>query len=198
MSQVVLDTDFVSFLFKSDTRAERFLPPIQDRRQIISFMTEAELEQCVLQSRWGTLRVERFREFMMRFVVIPSSRDLIVKWAEVMVAARSVGRRIEVADAWIAAAALLYDAALDPQIRRIMREYQVSESCPGCNRSKCRARHDLPVSAHIALGQKQNKCGSQVGLELGRSHKRVLSCGGCPTSPARTRLSAIPVRRLRV
>ena len=24
----------------------------------------------------------------------------------------------------------------------------------------------------------------QVGLELGRSHERVLSCGGCPTSPA--------------
>jgi len=53
MSQVVLDTDVVSFLFKSDTRAERFLPHIQDRRQIISFMTEAELEQWVLQSRWA-------------------------------------------------------------------------------------------------------------------------------------------------
>ena len=49
---------------------------------------------------------------MMRFVSVPSSRDLIVKWAEVMVVARSVGRRIEVADAWIAATALLYDAPL--------------------------------------------------------------------------------------
>ena len=112
MSQVVLDTDVASFLFKSDSRAERFLPYIQDRRQIIWFLAEAELEQWILQSRWGTLRVERFREFMMRFVVIPSSRDLTVKWAEVMVAARSVGRRIEVADAWIAATALLYDAPL--------------------------------------------------------------------------------------
>src|SRR5258707_7199397 len=85
---------------------------MQDRRQIISFMTEAELEQWILQSRWVTLRLERFREFMMRFVVIPSSRDLVVKWAEVMVGARSVGRRIEAADAWIAATALLYDALL--------------------------------------------------------------------------------------
>ena len=72
MSQVVLDTDVASFLFKSDSRAERFLPYIQDRRQIIWFLAEAELEQWILQSRWGTLRVERFREFMMRFVVIPS------------------------------------------------------------------------------------------------------------------------------
>ena len=49
---------------------------------------------------------------MKRFVSVPSSRDLIVKWAEAMVAARSIGRRIEVADAWIAATALLYDSPL--------------------------------------------------------------------------------------
>jgi tRNA(fMet)-specific endonuclease VapC len=48
VSQVVLDTDVVSFLFKSDTRAEPFLPYMQDRRQVISFMTEAELEQWIL------------------------------------------------------------------------------------------------------------------------------------------------------
>ena len=49
---------------------------------------------------------------MKRFVTVPSSRDLVVKWAEVMVGARSLGRRIEVADAWVAATALLYDAPL--------------------------------------------------------------------------------------
>jgi tRNA(fMet)-specific endonuclease VapC len=44
--------------------------------------------------------------------VVPSSPDLCHKWAEVMVAAQAVGRRIECADAWIAATALLYDAPL--------------------------------------------------------------------------------------
>jgi tRNA(fMet)-specific endonuclease VapC len=44
--------------------------------------------------------------------VVPSSPDLCRKWAEVMVAAQAVGRRIECADAWIAATALLYDAPL--------------------------------------------------------------------------------------
>jgi hypothetical protein len=38
--------------------------------------------------------------------------DLILQWAGVMVAARANGRRIEAADAWIAATALLYGAAL--------------------------------------------------------------------------------------
>jgi tRNA(fMet)-specific endonuclease VapC len=42
----------------------------------------------------------------------PSSPDLCRKWAEVMVAAQAVGRRIECADAWIAATALIYDAPL--------------------------------------------------------------------------------------
>ena len=47
---------------------------------------------------------------MKRFVAVPSSRGLIVKWAEIMVKARSLGRRLEVADASIAVTALLYDA----------------------------------------------------------------------------------------
>jgi len=45
-------------------------------------------------------------------VVVPSSRDLVLKWAEVTVAARRAGRRLETADAWIAATAALYDAPL--------------------------------------------------------------------------------------
>ena len=43
---------------------------------------------------------------------MPSSRDLILGWADVMAGARANGRRIEAADAWIAATALLYGAAL--------------------------------------------------------------------------------------
>lgn len=70
-------------------------------------MTEAELERWILQARFGSERIIRFRTYMKRFVSVPSSRDLIVRWAEVMVAARSLGRRIEVADAWVAAIALV-------------------------------------------------------------------------------------------
>jgi hypothetical protein len=46
-----------------------------------SFMTEAELERWILQARWGPERITRFRTYMKRFVSVPSSRDLIVKWA---------------------------------------------------------------------------------------------------------------------
>lgn len=62
--------------------------------------------------QWGDGRVQRFHKFMKGFAAVPSSRDLILTWANVMVAARAGGRRIEVADAWIAATAVLYDAEL--------------------------------------------------------------------------------------
>ena len=76
-------------------------------------MTEAELEQWALLSNWQTKRIEWLRVFLVRFVIVQSSRDLVLKWAEAMVAAaRRAGRRLETADAWIAATATLYDAPL--------------------------------------------------------------------------------------
>jgi predicted nucleic acid-binding protein len=75
-------------------------------------MTEAELEQWILLAKWGADRIWRFRAFMNRFASVPSSRDLILQWAAVMVAARANGRRIDGADAWIAATALLYGASM--------------------------------------------------------------------------------------
>jgi tRNA(fMet)-specific endonuclease VapC len=112
MTPIVLDTDVVSFLFKNDTRARIYLPHLRDRQWLISFMTEAELEQWALLASWQAKRIEWLRTFLRRFVIVPSSRDLTLKWAQVMVAARGAGRRLETADAWIAATAALYDAPL--------------------------------------------------------------------------------------
>lgn len=106
MNPVVLDPDVVSFLFKDDSRAAAYLPHLRDRIWLISFMTEAELEQWSLLSNWQEGRTG------WRFAIVPSSRDLVRKWAEAMVAARRRGRRLETADAWVAATALLYGAPL--------------------------------------------------------------------------------------
>jgi tRNA(fMet)-specific endonuclease VapC len=46
------------------------------------------------------------------FSVLVYDRALCTKWAEVMVTAQARGYRIECADAWIAATALLYDLPL--------------------------------------------------------------------------------------
>lgn len=112
MTPVVVDTDVVSFIFKNDTRNQFYLQHLRGRSPSISFMTEAEMERWALQAGWGEERTSSCREFLGQFTIVPSSELLSRKWAAVMVQARSVGKRIETADAWIAATALLYDAPL--------------------------------------------------------------------------------------
>ncbi len=112
MSAVVVDTDVVSYLFKSHSIAFQYLSDIKDRAAIVSFMTVAELDRWVLEANWGEARRSRLREYLERFVVLPYDRILCAKWAEVTVAAEARGRRIECADAWIAATALIAGAPL--------------------------------------------------------------------------------------
>ena len=112
MNTVVVDTDVISYLFKSHTIAQQYLPDLADRIPIISFMTVAELDRWVLEARWGDARRKKLHDYLEPFVVLPYDRDLCLKWAEVTVAALTCGRRIECADAWIAATALLAGAPL--------------------------------------------------------------------------------------
>src|ERR1035437_7784893 len=112
MSNVVVDTDVVSFLFKSHPIAYQYLPDLADRTPLISSMTIAELDRWVLAARWGDARRKKLREYLEPFVILPYDRALCTKWAEITVAAQSCGRRIDCADAWIAATSLLCDAPL--------------------------------------------------------------------------------------
>ena len=112
MSEVVVDTDVVSFLFKNHPIGQRYDPELTGRVAVVSFMTVAEVERWALQHRWGTQRLHWLHLYLQRFTVAPSSPDLCRGWAEVMVAAQAAGRRIECADAWIAATAVLYQAPL--------------------------------------------------------------------------------------
>lgn len=73
------------FLFMNDTRAQSYLPHLHDRQWLISFMTEAELEQWALLAGWRPKRIEWLRAFL---------------------------RRLGKAGAWIAATAALYIAPL--------------------------------------------------------------------------------------
>jgi predicted nucleic acid-binding protein len=110
--QIVVDTDVVSFLFKNHPIGHRYDPDLVGRVALISFMTVAELERWALQHHWGEHRLHWLHLYLKRFTVVPSSPDLCREWASVMTAAQSAGRRIECADAWVAATARLYGAPL--------------------------------------------------------------------------------------
>ena len=112
MNCVVCDTDVVSYIFENHPFGSPYQRDLAGRMALISFMTIAEIERRALQYHWGDRRIRVLRAYLSRFTVVPSSPDLCRKWAQVMVSAQDAGRRIESADAWIAATALLHDATL--------------------------------------------------------------------------------------
>jgi tRNA(fMet)-specific endonuclease VapC len=112
MASVVVDTDVMSFLFKRDSRAEWYRPHLTGKLLVLSFMTVAELDRWALARNWGQTRRARMEEYLRNFVVYPFDRALCLKWAEVSDRARRNGRRIECADAWIAATAVLHNIPL--------------------------------------------------------------------------------------
>jgi len=112
MNAAIVDTDVVSLLFKRDTRAVAFRPPITGRLLGISFMTLAELERWSLERNWGLRRKLELAQHLTRYAVLPVSRELCVRWAEVSFAAKKRGRPIQTADGWIAASALHYQVPI--------------------------------------------------------------------------------------
>jgi predicted nucleic acid-binding protein len=112
MTEIIVDTDVLSFLLKNHPIGRLYDADVAGRHAGISFMTVAELERWALLYKWSPQRVHWLRLYIARFTIVPSSPDLCRKWAEVMVAAQAAGRRIETADAWIAATALLHDVTL--------------------------------------------------------------------------------------
>jgi tRNA(fMet)-specific endonuclease VapC len=75
-------------------------------------MTVAELDRWAIQSNWGEARRIWLNQYLNPFVILPFTRTLCTKWAEITVAAQARGQRIECADAWIAATAVLYELPL--------------------------------------------------------------------------------------
>lgn len=75
-------------------------------------MTRAELEQWALERNWGTQRRESMRAYLRQYILAPFDEAICLRWAEVRDSTRRNGRPIGTADAWVAAAALLYAAPL--------------------------------------------------------------------------------------
>jgi predicted nucleic acid-binding protein len=107
-----VDTDVVSFDLKKDTRAVLYDPHLQGWHLTVSFMTVAELRRWARQRNWGRRRTLEMEERLRQFTVYQSNDDLCSWWSIVTIGARRRGRPIEVADAWIAATAMLYGIPL--------------------------------------------------------------------------------------
>jgi predicted nucleic acid-binding protein len=112
VTPLLLDTDIVSFQFKNHSYASLYDLDLLGHPLVISFMALAELERWALSANWGQARRDRLKDYIAPYTILASSDALSAKWAEVTVTAQRNGFRIECADAWIAATALLCNLPL--------------------------------------------------------------------------------------
>ncbi len=115
---VVVDTNIVSYIFKEDTKAELYEPHLLNVPKFISFMSLAELYKWQRLNNWGKRKKDEFDELLSNFGIIYADEDLCKIWAKIQSDAHKNGRPIDVADSWIAAAALLFDITLVTHNRR--------------------------------------------------------------------------------
>jgi predicted nucleic acid-binding protein len=102
----VIDTSVLSLYVKYDTRAAAYLPHLQGREGVISFMTAAELLRWPIERRWGPARRRMLERYLRTFSVHHSDERLCRVWADMAARARLTGRPLPLADSWIAATAL--------------------------------------------------------------------------------------------
>ena len=114
----VVDTDVVSFLFKSTPEAQLYLSHLAGNLLVVSFMTVAELDRWALHRNWGVRRTARMDARLRRFVFYPADRALCHAWAGITDSERRKGRVISTADAWVAATALVNNIPLVTHNRR--------------------------------------------------------------------------------
>jgi predicted nucleic acid-binding protein len=119
VNSLLLDTNIVSYLMRSDPLARVYRPHLANHSLAISFMTLAELYEGALRGNWGAGKRRYVEEIHGVFVVISPDRNLCARWGEV----RWMRRRqpISAEDAWIAATAVEYGC---PLVTHNARDFQ--------------------------------------------------------------------------
>ncbi len=112
MSVCVLDTSVARLLYAASPLLPAYSVHLQNTKPVISFQTVAEMRYGALKSNWGAERRRKLEAFLASLQVIEYTDELANRWAEVMLQARTAGRRMEAGDAWIAATAALLNAPL--------------------------------------------------------------------------------------
>jgi predicted nucleic acid-binding protein len=112
VSDVVVDTNVVSLLFKRSPTGQRYRRHLVGRSAYISFMAVAELYRWRLSADWGSGRFAALERHLRRYHVVFVDEALCFRWAEVIQERERGAEPIGVADAWMAATALALDAPL--------------------------------------------------------------------------------------
>ena len=103
---ILLDTSVVSLMFKGDQRSDFCLAHVNGQRAVVCFQTIEEMWFGAYKSGWGAGQKNQLALHLEQYEVVwpdPETADIS---ANLRVEREMSGRRLNTADAWIAATAL--------------------------------------------------------------------------------------------
>ena len=104
---IVLDSSVASYIFNKDDRAQYYLDIVRGKRVVISFQTLEELWFGAYKAKWGERRRNELSLYLQQFAVIWPNLEMVEICGRLRCERESSGTRLQTADAWIAATAIL-------------------------------------------------------------------------------------------
>ena len=109
---VVLDTNIVSLFIRRHSEADYYREQIADRQAALSFQTLEELWHGAYHANWGQRRQNTLIQLPQQYEIIWPNPTLMRICARLRAERKRAGRELGLADAWIAATALMLDCPL--------------------------------------------------------------------------------------
>ena len=109
---VVLDSNVISYIFHGSTQARYYLERIRGLHPLIAFQTLEEIWYGAESGGWGERRRNQLAIFLSQYEVVYPDAQMVEVCARLRGERRRAGREIRVADAWVAATALILNCPL--------------------------------------------------------------------------------------
>ena len=109
---IVLDTSVVSLFIRGRAGANYYRARIADRQTALSFQTLEELWHGAYHANWGRRRQNTLIQLPQQHEIIWPNPTLVSICARLRAERKRAGRELGMADAWIAATALMLNCPL--------------------------------------------------------------------------------------
>ena len=109
---IVVDTNVVSYLLRGGVIASGYEAEFRGHTIVVSFQTVEELWRGAFKDEWGEQRRSELAAHLESYEVIWPNDQIVQICARLRVARENAGRRLETADAWIAATAIYLNSPL--------------------------------------------------------------------------------------